>query len=92
MTTNFQKRSLKQWHKALLRLTLPIVWVFLFICAIFTFAFLVIPCAIAAFISWVIFRNAYPEYTTVWAIFPLFVLDLYIDWLIENDVIKSYER
>ena len=87
MPKNFQKRSLKQWHKALLRLTLPIVWVFLFICAIFTFAFLVIPCAIAAFISWVIFRNAYPEYTTVWAVFPWFVIDLYNDWLKNKDVI-----
>ena len=87
MQKNFQKRSLKRWHKALLRLTLPIVWVFLFMCTFFTFILLGIPCAIAAFISWVIFRNAYPEYTTVWGVFPWFVIDLYNDWLKDKDVI-----
>ena len=92
MRTNFQKRTLKRCHKALLRLTLPIVWVFLFICTFFTFVLLGIPCAIASFISWVIFGDTHPDYTLSWAVFPLFVLDLYIDWLIENDVIKSYER
>ena len=87
MTTNFQKRTLKRWHKALLRLTLPIVWVFLFICAIFTFIFLGIPCAIAAFVSWVIFGDTHPDYTLSWAVFPWFVIDLYNDWLKDKDVI-----
>ena len=87
MLKNFQKRSLKQWHKALLRLTLPIVWVFLFMCTFFTFILLVVPCAIAAFISWVIFGDTHPDYTLSWAVFPWFVLDLYNDWLKDKDVI-----
>lgn len=87
MTTNFQKRSLKQWHKALLRLTLPFIGAFLVICTIFTLFFLGIPCLIAAFISWVLFGNMYLEYTTVWCVFPLCVLHIYIDWLKDEDVI-----
>ena len=57
MTTNTQRKSLAMWHKAILRLTLPIVWIVLLFATSFTLAFLVIPCAIAAFISWVILIN-----------------------------------
>lgn len=87
MRKNFQNVTLKQWHRALLRLTLPIVWVFLLICLCFTLALLGVPCIIAAFVSWVICRNPHPEYTVVWCAFPLFVLDLYRNWLKENGVI-----
>ena len=47
-----------------------------------------VPCIIAAFVSWVICRNPHPEYTIVWCAFPLFVLDLYHNWLKENGVIE----
>ena len=87
MTKNSQNVTLKQWHRALLRLTLPIVWAFLLICLCFTLALLGVPCIIAAFVSWVICRNPHPEYTVVWGAFPLFVLDLYRNWLKENGVI-----
>ena len=87
MTKNFQNVTLKQWHRALLRLTLPIVWAFLLICLCFTLALLGVPCIIAACVSWVICRNPHPEYTVVWCAFPLFVLDLYRNWLKENGVI-----
>ena len=87
MTENFQNVTLKQWHRALLRLTLPIVWALLLICLCFTLTLLGVPCAIAAFVSWVICRNAHPEYTIVWCAFPLFLLDLYHNWLKENEVI-----
>ena len=46
MRKNFQNVTLKQWHRALLRLTLPIVWVFLLICLCFTLALLGVPCII----------------------------------------------
>ena len=88
MTKNYQNGSLKQLYNALLRLTLPIVWVLLFICLVFTLVFLGLPCVIAAFFSWVICGNAHPDYTIVWCIFPIFVLDLYCSWLEDNDVIK----
>ena len=88
MTTNSQKRSLKQWHKALLRLTLPIVWVFILMCTACTLTLLGILGAIAAFVSWVIFGKAYPEYTIIPAIIPLPLGFMYVDWLKENDVIK----
>ena len=87
MRKNFQNVTLKQWHRALLRLTLPIVWAFLLICLCFTLALLGVPCIIAVFVSWVICRNPHPEYTVVWCAFPLFVLDLYRNWLKENGVI-----
>lgn len=88
MRKYFQNVTLKQWHRALLRLTLPIVWVFLLICLCFTLALLGVPCIIAAFVSWVICRNPHPEYTIVWCAFPLFALDLYRNWLKENGVIE----
>lgn len=89
MITNFQERSLKLWHKALLRLTLPIVLVFFIGCTVCTVVFLCIPCAIAAFVSWVITGNAHSEYTIMPAVFPLGVGFVYCDWLKENEVIKS---
>ena len=88
MTTNLQKSPLKQWHKALLRLTLPIVWVVLFMCLLITLIFLGPLCAIAAFVSWVIFKNPYAGYTVVWCVFPLFLIDTYVNWLKKNNVIE----
>lgn len=88
MTTDSQKRSLKQWHKALLRLTLPIVWVFVLVCTAGTIVFLGPICGVAASIAWVITGDAYSEYTITPAIFPLALGFIYIDWLKENDVIK----
>ena len=88
MIKNFQNVTLKQWHRALLRLTLPIVWAFLLIYLCFTLALLGVPCIIAAFVSWVICRNPHSDYTIVWCVFPLFVLDLYRNWLKENGVIE----
>ena len=87
MRKNFQNVTLKQWHRALLRLTLPIIWAFLLICLCFTLALLGVPCLIAAFVSWVICGKTHSDYTIVWCIFPLFVLDLYRNWLKENGVI-----
>ena len=89
MTTNSQERSLKRWHKVLLRLTLPIVYVFLIACTAGTIFFLGPICAIAAFISWVILGNAHAEYTITPAVFPLGVGFIYDDWLKDNDIIKS---
>lgn len=89
MTTNFQERSLKPWHKALLRLTLPIIYIFLIGCTVCTIVFLGPLCGIAASISWVISGDAYSEYTITPAIFPLGVAFVYCDWLKENEVIKS---
>ena len=88
MRKNFQNVTLKQWHRALLRLTLPIVRALLLICLCFTLALLGVPCIIAAFVSWVICGNLHPDYTIVWCVFPLFVLDLYHNWLKENGVIN----
>lgn len=88
MTTNFQKRSLKQWYKALLRLTLPVVWILFLLATACTITFLGIPCAIAAFISWVIFGKTYPEYTIIWCVLPMPLGFMYVDWLKEKDVIK----
>ncbi len=88
MTTNFQKRSLKQWHKALLRLTLPFIWILFLLATACTITFLGIPCAIAAFISWVIFGKTYPEYTIIWCVLPMPLGFMYVDWLKEKDVIK----
>ena len=87
MTTDFQNRELKQWHKALLRLTLPIIGVFLLACSVCTFLFLGIPCAIASFIFWVFVGDFNPDYTMVWCIFPYCVLQLYVDWLGDKGVI-----
>ena len=87
MTTDFQNRELKQWHKALLRLTLPIIGVFLLACSVCTFFFLGIPCAIAAFISWVFVGDLNPDYTMIWCIFPYCVFQLYLDWLHDKDII-----
>lgn len=88
MTTNFQERSLKQWHKSLLRLTLPIVLLLSFACTAGTIVFLGPICGIAASITWVISGDAYSEYTITPAIFPLALGFIYIDWLKTNDVIK----
>ena len=88
MTTNSQKRSLKLWHKALLRLTLPFIWILFLLATACTITFLGIPCAIAAFISWVIFGKTYPEYTIIWCVLPTPLGFIYVDWLKENDVIK----
>jgi len=89
MTTDFQERSLKQWHKALLRLTLPIVYVFLIGCTAGTIVFLGPICGIAASICWVISGDAQSEYTITPAVFPLGVGFVYCDWLKANDVIES---
>lgn len=89
MTTNSQERSLKLWHKALLRLTLPIVWVVILVCTACTIFFLGPICAIAAFVSWVISGNTYAEYTITPALFPLALGFSYIDWLKSNDVVGS---
>lgn len=89
MTTNSQEKSLKPWHKALLRLTLPIAWVLILGCTACTMFLLGPICGIAASISWVISGDAYPEYTITPAIFPLALGFIYIDWLKTNDVIKS---
>ena len=71
MITDSQERSLKQWHKALLRFTLPIVWVLILGCTAGTIVFLGPFCDIAAFISWVISGNTHADYTITPAIFPL---------------------
>ena len=88
MTTNSQKRSLKQCHKVLLRLTLPFIWILFLLATTCTITFLGIPCAIAAFISWVIFGKTYPEYTIIWCVLPMPLGFMYVDWLKEKDVIK----
>ena len=87
-----QKGLLKPWHEAVLRLTLPIVWIFLLVCFIFSFVFLVVPCAIAACVSWIICGDAHQEYTVVWCVFPLFIIDLYTTWLKTNGVIKLHDN
>ena len=89
MTTDSQKRSLKQWHKALLRLTLPIVLLLSFACTAGTIFFLGPLCGIAASICWVISGDAQSEYTITPAVFPLGVGFVYCDWLKANDVIES---
>ena len=88
MTTNSQERSLKQWHKVLLRLTLPIIYVFLIACTAGTIVFLGPICGIAASICWVISGDAQSEYTITPAVFPLGVAFVYCKWLKENEVIK----
>lgn len=88
MTKNSQNRTMKSWLKVLLRLTLPIVWIFLIICLGFTLAFLLVPCGIAAFISWAICGDKHAEYTMVWCVFPWFILDEYDIWLENHGVLK----
>ena len=88
MTTNSQKRSLRLWHKVLLRLTLPFVWIFFIFATSLTLAFLVIPCTIAAFISWVIFGDIHFNYTMIWCVLPICIGICYSDWLKEKDVIR----
>ena len=88
MTTDSQKRSLKQWHKALLRLTLPIVLLLSFACTAGTIVFLGPLCGIAASICWVISGDAHSEYTVSWCVLPMALGFIYIDWLKEKDVIK----
>lgn len=88
MTTNSQERSLKQWHKAILRFTLPFIWLFFLIATACTLVFLGLPCGIAAFVSWVIFGDIHADYTVVWCVFPLGIAMCYVDWLKTNDVIK----
>lgn len=88
MTTDSQKRSLKQWHKALLRLTLPIVLLLSFACTAGTIVFLGPLCGIAASICWVISGDAHSEYTIIWCVLPMALGFIYIDWLKEKDVIK----
>lgn len=88
MTNNFQEKPLKPWHKALLRFTLPIVWVLLLVCTAFTIVFLGPICCVAAYVSWVISGKIHLEYTVIPAVFPLALGYMYIDWLKENDVIN----
>lgn len=88
MTTNTQRKSLAMWHKALLRLTLPFIWIFFILATSFTLVFLGLPCVIVAFMSWVIFGDIHSEYTIIWCVFPLGFAIYYTDWLKENDVIK----
>ena len=88
MTTDSQKRSLKQWHKALLRLTLPIVLLLSFACTAGTLVFLGPLCGIAASICWVISGDAQSEYTISWCVLPMALGFMYVDWLKEKDVIK----
>ena len=89
MTTDFQNKELKQWHKASLRLTLPIIGAFLLVCSVCTLLFLGIPCAIASFISWVLVGDLHPDYTMVWCVFPWFVFQMYLNWLDDKDVTGS---